>query len=97
MNEILRNPWVRLIAVVAGIVIVLRALGALREVITPFLIAFALAYFLNPLVTLLERTFARGGRVAANSIICGTYSVARGYTSAGITFSAATSSRYACV
>jgi len=63
MNEIFRNPWVRLIAAIAGVVLLLRAVGALRDVITPFLIAFALAYFLNPLVTLLERTFARGGRM----------------------------------
>ena len=43
MNEIFRNPWVRLIAAIAGIVLLLRALGTLRDVITPFLIAFALA------------------------------------------------------
>ena len=58
MNEILRNPWVRLIALIAGVVLLLRGLGAVREVLTPFVIAFALAYFLNPGVTVLERTFA---------------------------------------
>ena len=42
MNEIFRNPWVRLIAAIAGVVLLLRAVGALRDVITPFLIAFAL-------------------------------------------------------
>ena len=63
MNEILRNPWVRLIALIAGVVLLLRGLGAVREVLTPFVIAFALAYFLNPVVTTLERTFARGGRM----------------------------------
>jgi len=63
MNEILRNPWVRLIALIAGVVLLLRGLGAVREVLTPFVIAFALAYFLNPGVTVLERTFARGGRM----------------------------------
>ena len=62
MNEIFRNPWVRLIALIAGIVLLLRGLGAVREVLTPFVIAFALAYFLNPIVTACERTFARGGR-----------------------------------
>jgi len=63
MNEIFRNPWVRLIALIAGIVLLLRGLGAVREVLTPFVIAFALAYFLNPIVTACERTFARGGRM----------------------------------
>ena len=60
MKELLRNPWVRLLATIGGIVLLLRALGAVREVLTPFLIALALAYFLNPMVTGLERVFARG-------------------------------------
>jgi predicted PurR-regulated permease PerM len=60
VKEILRNPWVRLLATIAAIVLVVRALAAVREVLTPFLIAFFLAYFLNPTVTALERIFARG-------------------------------------
>jgi predicted PurR-regulated permease PerM len=63
VSQILRNPWVRLIAALAAIVLLLRGLEALREVLTPFVIAFALAYFLNPVVTGLERTLARGGRM----------------------------------
>ena len=61
MKELLRNPWVRLAATLAAVVLVVRALGDVREVLTPFVIAFALAYFLNPLVTAMERMVSRGG------------------------------------
>ena len=61
MSDLLRNPWLRLVATIAGVILLLRALGALREVLTPFLIAFALAYLLNPLVSGMERVFSRGG------------------------------------
>jgi predicted PurR-regulated permease PerM len=61
VREVFRNPWVRVLATVAAVVLLLRALGAVREVLTPFLIAFGLAYFLNPLVNGLERVSARGG------------------------------------
>jgi len=60
VREVLRNPWLRLAATVALIVLVVRGLDAVSEVLTPFAIAFALAYFLNPLVSALERRFARG-------------------------------------
>ena len=61
MRELLRNPWVRLAATIAIVVLVVRMLGDVREVLTPFVIAFALAYFLNPLVTAMERMVSRGG------------------------------------
>src|SRR4029078_6053097 len=61
VSEGVRNPWVRLLAAIAAVVLLLRALEAVREVLAPFVIAFALAYFLNPVVTVLERTLARGG------------------------------------
>src|SRR5262245_30113556 len=63
VKEALRSPWVRLVAVLVGIVLLVRALAALREVLTPFAIAFAVAYFLNPAVTALEGIFARSGRL----------------------------------
>jgi len=61
VRDVLRNPWLRLVAAAAAVVLLLRALGAVREVLTPFAVAFALAYFLNPAVSALERLFARGG------------------------------------
>jgi predicted PurR-regulated permease PerM len=60
VREALRNPWLRLAATIVGVVLLLRALDAVREVLTPFAIAFALAYFLNPLVSALERALAKG-------------------------------------
>jgi predicted PurR-regulated permease PerM len=74
VRDVLRNPWVRLIATIAAVVLLLRALGAVREVLTPFLIAFGLAYFLNPLAGGLEKIVARGGsrlrpRTAAVTLI----------------------------
>jgi predicted PurR-regulated permease PerM len=56
---VFRNPWLRLALACA----LLLALGwAMRELsgpLTPFAVAFALAYFLNPVVNLLERWIAR--------------------------------------
>ncbi len=74
MKEALRNPWLRLVAAIVAVVLLVRAVGAIREVLTPFAIAFALAYFLNPLVTAFERVAARGGarlqpRAAAVTLI----------------------------
>ena len=59
---VLRNPWVRALLAVAAIVLLLRALEAVREVLTPFAVAFALAYFLNPAASALERALERPGR-----------------------------------
>jgi predicted PurR-regulated permease PerM len=61
MNRLLQATWVRIvlgIAIVALLVYVLRALGG---ALTPFGIAFALAYFLNPVVNGMEAFFARRG------------------------------------
>lgn len=59
MNRVLSNAWVR-----AGLLIVLLlvlgwVLQRLSGPLTPFAIALALAYFLNPVVNALERRFAR--------------------------------------
>jgi predicted PurR-regulated permease PerM len=51
MNQILRNR----ITVTAGILLTLIIGYLLRDVLTPFLFAFILAYILNPAVELLER------------------------------------------
>jgi predicted PurR-regulated permease PerM len=55
-----RRRWLRLLAVAAGAVLVLWALKALASALTPFFVAFALAYFLNPAVNAIEAVFARG-------------------------------------
>lgn len=60
MRELLRNPWVRLLILIGSLLLLLRALYLLRDPLTPFAVAFALAYFLNPVVNALERSFARG-------------------------------------
>jgi predicted PurR-regulated permease PerM len=59
VNELWRRPWVRLLAVLAGIVLFLWIVYRLRESLTPFAVAFVLAYLLNPLVNWLERVFSR--------------------------------------
>jgi predicted PurR-regulated permease PerM len=59
VNEYWRRPWVRLLALLAGIALFLWILYQLREPLTPFAVAFALAYLLNPLVNWLERVFGR--------------------------------------
>ena len=58
MKELLRRPWVRLALVALGVVAVLSLLYWLRSALTPFAVAFALAYFLNPVVNRLEGLFA---------------------------------------
>jgi predicted PurR-regulated permease PerM len=54
MKDALKNPWFRLLLVALGIALLLRLLWGLREALTPFAVALALAYFLNPLVNGLE-------------------------------------------
>jgi predicted PurR-regulated permease PerM len=49
----------RLLALVAGTVIALWLMHALRHVLTPLAVAFALAYFLNPAVNAMEGFFER--------------------------------------
>jgi predicted PurR-regulated permease PerM len=59
VNDVWRRPWVRLLAVLAGIALFLWIVYKLSDSLTPFLVAFALAYVLNPLVNWLERVLAR--------------------------------------
>jgi predicted PurR-regulated permease PerM len=49
----------RIGAIVGAVAVVVWALVLVRSVVTPFAIAFAVAYFLNPLVNILERGFER--------------------------------------
>jgi predicted PurR-regulated permease PerM len=83
VNDYWRKPWVRLLALLAGLVLVLWLVYQLRESLTPFAVAFALAYVLNPLVNWLERVFARllprvpllGRRVPARAAAVGVLAV----------------------
>jgi predicted PurR-regulated permease PerM len=59
MQRVLDNPWVRVILVLAGIVVLVLLLQVLWSVLTPFAVGFAIAYFMNPAVNALERAFAR--------------------------------------
>ena len=58
MKDILKNPWVRLLLALLAAALFLRLLWGLREALTPFAIALALAYFLNPVVNGLESVIA---------------------------------------
>ncbi|MBI3932137.1 MAG: AI-2E family transporter [Acidobacteria bacterium] len=59
MREALRSSWLRLLGVVAVLALALWGAFALRGVLTPFAVAFAVAYFLNPAVNAMERFFAK--------------------------------------
>jgi predicted PurR-regulated permease PerM len=59
LKELWKFPVVRLFAVVGLLVLLLWAVVSLRSVVTPFAVAFAVAYFLNPPVNILERGFVR--------------------------------------
>lgn len=66
MSDFFRRPLTRVVLVVLGVLLFFRAVYALRDPLTPFAVALALAYFLNPLVNGMERVFARGlGRAPA--------------------------------
>jgi predicted PurR-regulated permease PerM len=58
------RPWVRLLAVLLGLVVLVWALYQLRSALMPFAVAFGLAYFLNPVANAMEKFLARllGGR-----------------------------------
>jgi predicted PurR-regulated permease PerM len=60
MKDIVRSAWMRLLLLVAGLLLFVWLLLAVRQVLTPFAVAFALAYFLNPLANALERILQRG-------------------------------------
>ena len=57
MKTVFHNPWVRLLLVVGLVALLLRLMWGLRDALTPFAVALALAYFLNPLVNRLETWF----------------------------------------
>ena len=66
MSDFFRRPLTRAVLVVLGILLFFWALYALRNPLTPFAVALALAYFLNPLVNGMERVFGRAlGRAPA--------------------------------
>jgi predicted PurR-regulated permease PerM len=83
VNGVWRRPWVRLLALLAGIALFLWIVYKLSDSLTPFAVAFALAYVLNPLVNWLERVFARvlprvpvvGPRVPARAAAVGVLAV----------------------
>jgi predicted PurR-regulated permease PerM len=54
---VLKNPWIRLLLLLIGVVLLLGLLHALQAVLISFGLGFALAYFLNPGVNFLERGF----------------------------------------
>lgn len=69
MKELLRSSWVRLGLALLALLVLLWCLSLLGGVVTPFAIAFALAYFLNPPVNAMERFFA--GDIARSRIFRG--------------------------
>jgi predicted PurR-regulated permease PerM len=83
VSDVFRRPWFRLLLVLAGVALVLWLLYRLREPLTPFAVAFALAYFLNPLTNALERRLGSplsrlpwvGGRVHPRMVAVGLLAV----------------------
>ena len=59
MRELLRKPLVKVALAAVGVVLLYWGLSRLKEVLTPFAIAFAVAYVLNPPVNAMERGLAR--------------------------------------
>ncbi len=59
MISVTRNPWVRAGLAVAVLVGLGLLLARLSSALSPFAVAFGLAYFLNPPVNALERVFGR--------------------------------------
>lgn len=59
MSELLRRPAARWLLALAAVALFFWALYRLRDPLTPFAVALALAYFLNPVVNGMERVFAR--------------------------------------
>jgi predicted PurR-regulated permease PerM len=61
MKQLWRSPAVRFGILLAGLALLIWLFVALHAVVTPFVVAFALAYFLNPPVNALEGLFRRWG------------------------------------
>lgn len=59
MRDLLRSTWARIVVVVVALLLLAWLLFLLRGVVTPFAVAFAFAYFLNPAVNAMERFFER--------------------------------------
>ncbi|HLA77556.1 MAG TPA: AI-2E family transporter [Vicinamibacteria bacterium] len=59
MKDLLRRPLVKVILAAAVLAVLLWSMNRLKEVLTPFAIAFAVAYFLNPPVNAMERGLDR--------------------------------------
>lgn len=59
MRELLRTAWVRLLMLLVLLLFLAWLIALVRGVLTPFVAAFALAYFLNPAVNAMERVFAK--------------------------------------
>lgn len=83
MKQVLRNPWLRLALLVVAVLVLGWLLLRVLAIFTPFVVAFALAYFLNPAVnaleTLLGRALARlpalRGRIDPRIVAVGLLSV----------------------
>ena len=77
MNDVRRTRAARIVAILAGVVLFLWMFKVVAPILTPFFVAFALAYFLNPLVNGLERWFgsalppALRARVAPRTVAVG--------------------------
>ncbi|MBI4267290.1 MAG: AI-2E family transporter [Chloroflexi bacterium] len=73
-DEFLRKYW-RRIAVIAGAILLLLGIYALRTVFLPFIIALALAYIMLPMVNWIEARFPRkwrglnGKRISAIAVV----------------------------
>lgn len=59
MKDLLRKPLVKVILAATLLAVLLWSMNRLKEVLTPFAIAFAVAYFLNPPVNAMERGLDR--------------------------------------
>jgi predicted PurR-regulated permease PerM len=59
VKDLLRRPLIKVALTAVVLALLLWGLNRLRDVLTPFAIAFTLAYFLNPPVNAMERGLAR--------------------------------------
>lgn len=59
MRELIRARWARIVLALLGLALLLWAFGVVAPILTPFFVALALAYFLNPPVNAMEAFFAR--------------------------------------
>ena len=59
MKRAFRNPWLRLALAVCAALLLAWGLLRLFAILTPFVVAFGLAYFLNPAVNALEALIER--------------------------------------